>query len=128
MRDAARSLELARESSGKGSRYGQYILGQLHHCGQGGVAEDCAQAVAFYRLAAAQNLDWAQCMLGYMYARGFGVAQDRAEALRLYQLAAAQGLPQALYWVALCHEVGRGVAENKAEAIRWYNRSASARS
>ena len=29
--DAARSLELARESSGKGSRYGQYTLGWLHH-------------------------------------------------------------------------------------------------
>ncbi len=104
--DEERSLELARESSGKGSRYGQYILGQLHHCGQGGVAADCAQAVAFYRLAAAQNLDGAQWHLGYMYDHGFSVAKDDAEALRLYQLAAAQGHREALSDVAKIYHWG----------------------
>ena len=124
--DAARSLEFARESSGKGSRYGQQLLGVLHHLGAGGIAEDDAQAVALYRLAAAQNLDEAQFSLGDMYATGHGVAQDDAEALRLYQLAAAQGQPHALYNIAQCHEFGRGVPENKAEAIRWYRRALAA--
>jgi len=126
VRDEARSLELARESSGKGSRYGQYVLGRFYRHGGGGVAQDYAQAVALYRLAAAQNLDGAQCDLGWMYDEGLGVAQDCAEALRLYQLAAAQGHPDALYWVADCHEEGRGVPENKAEAIRWYRRAQAA--
>ena len=126
VRDAARSLELARESSEKGSRYGQNTLGLLYKYGLGGVAQDYAQAVAFYRLAAAQNLDAAQCALGYMYHIGFGVAQDRTEALRLYQLAAAQGHPTALSNVAACHELGRGVPQNKAEAIRWYRRAQAA--
>ena len=124
--DAARSLELARESSGKGSRYGQCFLGWLYEDGLGGVAQDYAQALALYRLAAAQNLDGAQYSLGSMYYQGCGVAQDYAEALRLYQLAAAQGHPYALYWVALCHEVGQGVRKNKAEAIRWYRRAQAA--
>ena len=125
--DAARSLELARESSGKGSRYGQYVLGVLYDCGAGGVAWDCAQALALYRLAAAQNLDAAQNNLGYMYYCGQGVDQDYAEALRLWQLAAGQGHPTALYRIAECHEHGLGgVRKNKAEAIRWYWRAQAA--
>ena len=86
MRDAARSLELARESSGKGSRYGQFTLGLLYQYGGGGVAQDYAQAVALYRLAAAQNVDGAQNSLGRTWSSafvGFGVAEDHAEALRL---------------------------------------------
>ncbi len=90
VRDAARSLELARESSGKGSRYGQDTLGEFYRFGKEGVAQDHAQAVALYRLAAAQNLDGAQWILGHMYSRGLGVAQDDAEARRWYQLVAAQ--------------------------------------
>jgi TPR repeat protein len=125
-RDAARSLELAYESSGKGSRYGQFVLGELYEVGVGGVAQDGAQALALYRLAAVQNLDHAQWKLGYMYEQGNSVAQDRAEALRLYQLAAAQGLPWALYHIAHCHELGLGVPENKDEAIRWYRRAQAA--
>ena len=124
--DQARSSELARESSGKGSRYGQNALGQLYENGGGGVAQDYAQAAAMYRLAAAQNLDAAENNLGLMYDEGLGVAQDYAEALRLYQLAAAQGHPWALANVATCHENGEGVRKNKAEAIRWYRRAQAA--
>jgi TPR repeat protein len=124
--DSAQSLELARESSGRGSRYGQLTLGVLHHHGLGGLARDRAQALAFFRLAAAQGLDFAQLILGNMYHYGQGVAQDHAEALRLYQLAAAQGHPQSLFKVGEYHEEGRGVRKNKATAIRWYRRAQAA--
>ena len=127
LRDGPRALELARESSGKGSRYGQCTLGRLYHYGIIGVlAQDHAQAVAMYRLAAAQNLDTAQWSLGNIYEIGSvsgGVARDRVEALRLYQLAAAQGYPAALCSVAECYKFGRGVRKDKAEAIRWYRRA-----
>ena len=98
----------ARESSGKGSRYGQYVLGELYEDGVGGVAQDCSLAVVLYRLAAAQNLDGAQNSLGIMYTTGSGVARDLAEALRLYQLAAAQGHPGALCNVDAFHEPFHG--------------------
>jgi hypothetical protein len=55
-----RSLNLALESSLKGSRYGQHALVLLHSNGQGGIAED-AQAFAMYRLAVVQGLDCVQC-------------------------------------------------------------------
>ena len=95
--DTAQSFELARKSSGKGSRYGQWVLALFYWIGIVGVAEDRAQAVALYRLAAAQGLDDACFSLGFVYELGDGVAQDFAEALRWYQLAATQGHPVALY-------------------------------
>ena len=85
------SLAYARASSGRGSRYGQLTLGILHCFGLVGIAEDDAQAVSFYQLAAAQGLDEAQYRLGRMYEKGFGVTQDPAEAMQWYQRAAAQG-------------------------------------
>jgi len=126
VKDAARSLALARASAGKDSKYGQFVLGELYYLGEGGVAQDYAAAVAQYRLAAAQDYDLAQNELGFMCHKGYGVAQDRAEALRLYKLAAAQGLGAALDNVGLCYEHGLSVAVNKAEAIRWYKRAAAA--
>jgi len=119
--DEARSLELACESSGKGSRYGQFTLGTLHDYGGGGLAQDGAQAAVFYRLAATQGLDAALCSLGQFHVIGEG-----AEALRLYQLAAAQGYPVALFLVADLYEQGLSVPANVAEAIRWYRRAQAA--
>jgi TPR repeat protein len=124
--DYALSLSLARESSGRGSRYGQVTLGMLHRRGAGGLAQDDTQAVALYRLAAAQGLDVAQWSLGDMYEGGDGVAQDLAEALRWSQLAAAQGHPQALFMVADYYKFGCGVRKDNAAAIRWYSRAAAA--
>jgi len=125
-RDDARSLLLARESSGRGSRYGQLTLGRFHHLGREGLAQYSAQAVAFYGLAAEQGLDEAQIRLGEMCYYGDGIAQDYALALQLYQLAATQGHPEALYLVAHSHEFGYGVAADVAEAISWYKRARSA--
>ena len=124
--DYAQSLELVRKSSGKGSKYGQYLLSWFHRSGAGGVVRDYTQALSLLRLAAAQNFDGAQYSLGCMYDFGHGVAQDHAEALRLYQLAVAQGHPIAMRMVANCYELGRGVLKNKAEAIRWYRRAQAA--
>ncbi len=121
--DHVRSQELARESSGRGNRYGQVTLGRLHGMG---VARDYAQALPFYLLAASQGLDEAQWQLGSMYKYGPNVARDPAEALRLYQLAAVQAHPEAMFTVALCHEHGEGVAADMVEAIRWYRRAAAA--
>ena len=118
VRDAARSLELARESSGKGSRYGQHVLGLLCRNSEG--------RIALYRLAAAQNFDEAQYDLGGMYHRGLSIEQNNAKALRWYQLAAAQGHPEALFMVAFYHKFGKGVRRDWDEAICWYKRAKKA--
>jgi TPR repeat protein len=125
--NSARSLELARESSGRGSRYGQCALGWLflNFC-RGGPAQDYAQSLALYRLAAAQGLDEAQYSLGRLFNDcPYIVATDKAEAMRWWQLAAAQGHRDALSTIARCHEHGWVVRKNIAEAIRWYSRAAA---
>jgi TPR repeat protein len=56
-----------------------------------GVAQDYAEAVRLYRLAAEQGHAAAANNLGEMIECGTCVARDRAEAIRWYRLAAAQG-------------------------------------
>jgi TPR repeat protein len=126
--DKERSLELARESSRHGSRYGQCTLGDLYEDedGAGGIVRDRAQAIALYRLAAAQNFDDAQYRLGGFYGYGIGVDQNHVEALRLLQLAAAQGHRLAMFLIAALYEYGEGTRKNKAAAIRWYKHAQAA--
>ncbi len=66
----------------------------MFHYGQG-VAQDYAEALRLYRLAADQGHAGAQLTLGYMIERGRGVAQDTLEAIRWYRLAAEQGYADA---------------------------------
>ena len=56
-----------------------------------GVAQDYAEAVRLYRLAADQGDADAQFNLGVMFEYGQGVAKNRAEAIRWYRLASTQG-------------------------------------
>jgi TPR repeat protein len=91
-KDEARGLALGRESEAAGSCFGQHVVGVCYKNGCGGVAQDDAEAVRLYSLAAAHGHARAQFNLGFMFENGRGVAQDRAEAVRLYSLAAAQGL------------------------------------
>jgi TPR repeat protein len=123
--DTARSLQLARESSGKGSRYGQYVLGLSFGVNDG--VEDRARALALYRLAAAQNLDAAQLQLGTVlhYGADFG-KKINLEALECFELAAAQGHPKACFYLAELFITGFGVRRNMAKAIHWYTRAQAA--
>jgi TPR repeat protein len=141
VRDEVRSLELARESSGKGSRYGQFYLGYLLEKGRQGldaldpfsyfrekgpkIKQDVPEAARLYRLAAAQGHDIAQNNLAVMLADGRGVAQDTAESVRLYRLAAAQGNQAAQVELGICFKKGQGVQRDDAEAVRLFRLAAA---
>jgi TPR repeat protein len=90
-KDEARGLALGRESAAADSCFGQYVVGACYNLGYGGVAQDYAEAVRLYSLAAAQGHADAQVNLGDMFQHGKGVAKNRTEAICLYRLAAAQG-------------------------------------
>ena len=79
--DEPQCVALARESAGKGSKYGQWVLARFHARGQGGVAMDYDAAVALWMLAALQNYDRAQGDLGSM----FHDAENSEEALRWFK-------------------------------------------
>jgi TPR repeat protein len=123
------ALMLAHNSSERGSKYGQYVLGLLYFNPRdlgGKLIQDLEKARVLYRLAADQCLDAAQHRLGILYYNGNHVPRDYTEALPWLMLAAAQGYPDSMYAVALCHEKGFGVVVNVAEAICWYKRSQAA--
>ena len=123
--DEANIFALALESAGKGSKYGQFALGQLRVRAVG-VAPDHVAALAQYRLAASQHYDWAQHSIGLVFMNGHGVSRNYAEALRWFKLAAAQGLAAALHVVGLFFQEGYGVSTDITKAIRWYKRAAAA--
>lgn len=73
-----------------GNPVAQFNLGVLHDVGRG-VVQDYAQAVKWYRLAAAQGHAGAQFNLGGMYFEGLGVAQDYVRAYQWFALAGVAG-------------------------------------
>ena len=83
-------LNLAKRIASRYDAVAQNNLGNRFYHGRG-VAQDYAEAVRLYSLAAAQGHAKAQNNLGVMFENGQGVAQDRAEAIRWYRLAASQG-------------------------------------
>ena len=108
----------------QGDAEAQYNLGHRYADGLG-VAQDDAEAVRWYRLAADQGYTSAQYNLGHRYADDLGVAQDDAEAVRLFRLAADQGHTSAQHNLGVMYANGRGVPEDDAEAIRGYRLAAN---
>ena len=90
----AAEYKRGQESAAKGESEAQYNLAVMYHKGQG-VAQNFAEAVTCYKLAAEQGNADAQYNLGDMTEKGQGTAQDYAEAVHWLQLAAAQGHSQA---------------------------------
>jgi TPR repeat protein len=76
----------------------------------GGVAQDYAWALYWYRKAAEQGDATAQGGLGAMYSSGQGVARDDAEAIRWFRKAAEQGDGTAQLSLGVKHQQGFGVA------------------
>jgi hypothetical protein len=104
--------------STEGDADAQYNRGVAYHTGQG-VVQDLAEAVKWYRRAAAQGLAAAQNNLGTAYDTGLGVVQDHAEAVKWYRLAAAQGDTSARLNLGACYLNGQGVAQNSVLAHMW---------
>jgi TPR repeat protein len=103
-----------------GDARAQLGLGALYESGQGVPAPDLAQAVAWYRAAAAQGLPAAQNNLAVLYVDGRGVPRNPVMAGELWQVAATAGHPLAQFNLALAFERGIGVARDYYAAARWY--------
>ena len=90
-----------------------------------GVPQDDAEAVRWYRLAAAQGVADAQFNLGNQYRTGEGVPQDDAEAVKWYRLAAEQGDAEAQNNLGVSYTVGKGVPQDYITAHMWFNLAAA---
>ena len=59
-----------------------------------GIPQDYAQAAQWYRKAAEQGLENAQCKLGFAYGKGHGVPQDYAEEYFWLDIGLSGQLPE----------------------------------
>jgi TPR repeat protein len=127
-----RSLELARESLKRGSRYGAYVTGLLLYFDNDdeSLPENYIESFKLIKLAASprnkgeQGLDGAQCFLAFMYSSDIIKQQNYAKALQMYQRAANQGYPEGMHRVALYYHKGyKGVSVDFPIAIYWYTRA-----
>ncbi len=83
-----------------------------------------ADALTFYRKAAARNYAAAQNDLGYMYERGLGVQKDLSEAVSWTFKAAQNGDRNAQFSLGVAYENGQGVRRDLGEAALWYRKAA----
>lgn len=106
-----------------GDPLAQVNIGLMYASGQG-VPENYAEALRWYRMAAAQGNAIAQFNMGAMYYHGEGVPQDFAEAARWCRMAADRGNANAQTKLGAMYVLGQGVPQNDAEGVRWYRLAA----
>lgn len=120
--DVDAALADARGKAAAGDVVAQFSLGAMLYYG----TPDTAQAVDWFRKAAAQQFAPAEFQMGQLYDFGFGVAQDDAQALAWYRSAAEHGSAPAQRSVGEFYTKGRGVTADSVEAMRWFRLGADA--
>ena len=90
-REAGRRLAELMVAAYSGDVPAQYGLGLMYATGEGGLPENDAEAVRWYRAAAEQGLAEAQWSLGRLYLTGEGVPENHVRAYAWWNLAGAQG-------------------------------------
>ena len=118
--DVDRALAAGRAKASAGDVVAQFSLGAMLYYG----TEDTAQAVEWFRQAAAQQYAPAEFQMGQLYDFGFGVGQNDATALSWYRKAAEHGSAAGQRAVGEFYRKGRAVAADPAEAARWYRQAA----
>ena len=139
--EAVRLLQLAATA---GNASAQTTLGVAYMKGLGGLKEDAATAVHWFRKASEQGYANALLHLGCALYYGDGIPVDEKEGLRLLQVAAESGLPAAQFSLGLVLSGGElapwdGRKETmldmfekssqaiaaRTEGMRWIKRAAS---
>ena len=121
MTDVERALAAARVKAPPGDVVAQFSLGAMLYYG----GDDTAQAIDWFRKAAAQNYAPAEFQMGQVYDFGFGVDAGRsARRSTWYRKAAEHGSAAGQRAVGDFYQKGRGVTADAAEAARWYRRGA----
>jgi TPR repeat protein len=105
-----------------GSAEAQFRLGWLFESGLG-TKKNPADAVNWYRKAAAQGHPSAQFNLGMMYTDGRGVLRDDITAANFFRMAARQGHAKAAYNLGIFYQTGRGVEKDPGQARYWFGRA-----
>jgi TPR repeat protein len=99
------------------------FLGVLYQRGEL-IPKDDAQAVTWFRKAAAAGSVVAMFNLGLCYERGFGVPKDGQEAVRWYRRAADLGDAPAMGNLGFLYHRGELIPKDDAQAVTWFRKAA----
>jgi len=94
-----------------------YQLGMMFKEGRG-VTADQAQAISYFKTAAAKGNSSANYQLGLIY-QG---EMEPVDAFKCFMISADKGLPEAMFEVAKAYETGIGTSRNREQAISWYTK------
>lgn len=89
-----------------------------------GVSTDYSKAAYYYKMAAENGHDDAQCMLATLYHNGLGVQQNDTEALKWYTKSAQQGNDEGQYCLGMAYYKGEGTAPNHSLSVQWWLKAA----
>lgn len=121
--DVEAAAEHYRLAAAAGRNHARWRLGVLMD--EGRIAGGSEQAVALFKLAAAEDYANALVSLGVMHATGRGTPKDFDAAYASYERAARLGDAGGMRGVAVMHYLGEGRPMDKVEAAAWFVLSAA---
>lgn len=124
--DPVRACRLFQPAAEKNIPAAQHFLGD---CLARGIHQnaDAAQAIAWYRKAAAQGHLTSLCSAGELYIEGRQVPKDVSQGLALCVQAAQGNVPPAMLKLADYYREGKDVPQDLAAARYWYQQGAERR-
>lgn len=99
----------------------QHALGVLYGRGQGGLAQDKAEAARLYQRASYNGSIAGEIEYAIVLFNGDGVARNERLAARHFAHAAARGNAIAQNRFARLYAIGRGVPRNLTESLAWHS-------
>lgn len=100
-------------------------VGWLWARGTGGVKQDYAEALNWWKYAARMGYTPSMNNVGLLYANGHGVKQDFDEAFKWWRRSAERGNAWAMNAIGDLYENGQGVPQNYELALKWYQEAAA---
>ncbi len=100
-------------------------VGWLWARGEGGVKQNYAEALNWWKYAARLGYSPSMNNVGLLYANGHGVKQDYDEAFKWWRRAAERGNAWAMNAIGDLYENGQGVPQSYELALKWYQEAAT---
>ncbi len=107
----------------QGDMKSQLLLGENYYYGDDGYAENEAEALKWFRKAAAQGSSDAKVYIGDMYAAGSVVEKNDYEAYGWYLQAAEKRNALGQARLGVMYYYGYGVSRNYEEAAKWLKKA-----
>lgn len=119
-------MKQLRQMAERGDTQTQFELGYIYEHGLcWSTVPDYAEAVAWYRRAAARGHPRAQVNLGILYLGRRGkAAKNPKQAVVLFRRAANRGDAEGQFWMGAVYEGGEGVSQDDAQAVEWWRKAA----